>query len=72
MEGEGGQVWSRAGHFLIQVSPLLCKLEEASYFVDRMAETQRRRGSSPGLTALLWHSQGLNTLGFIIQILLIP
>ena len=72
MEGEGGQVWSRAGHFLIQVSPLLCKLEEASYFVDRMAETQRRRGSSPGLTALLWHSQGLNTRGFIIQILLIP
>lgn len=49
MEGEGGQVWSRAGHFLIQVSPLLCKLEEGSYFVDRMAETQRRRGSSPGL-----------------------
>ena len=56
MEGEGGPVWSRAGHFLIQVSPLLCKLGEGSYFVIKMAETQRRHGSGPGLMALSWHS----------------
>ena len=68
----GDHVWSQAGHFLLQVSPLLCNLGEGSYLVDRMAETQRKCGSSPGLMALSWHSRGLKMLGFIIQILSIP